>query len=465
MQEAEITDQPAAMRFLARRLNVEVAAQATLDVAKVFSLSRIRALLARLGDPHLACPVVHVAGSKGKGSVCEMIASGLAASGFAVGLYTSPHLQRVNERIRVNHSEIEPDQFAAAVRAVASAAAQIEAEDDQFTHFELVTAAAFLHFALTAVDVAVIEVGLGGRHDATNVVSPRVCAITAIQLEHTQILGDTLEQIAHAKAGIIKDGVPVLTIPQTPEVHAAFAREAAARHARLQVVGSETIDYSHRYFIPEAGVGRATRAMRVTVKGEGFAWDSVRVPFAGEHQAWNCGLALATLGTLASTGMSIDLAKAAEGVSATPVRGRLEWMKVGTGGSERRIGIDGAHTPDSVAALLRTVASTSSHESMIVVVGAAADKDLDGILRAVAGGADKAFFCRATNHRRAADHLDLLRRYEALGGGMAQATAELEACLDAALRSSTSRDVIIVTGSFTVAGEAREIVESRSVRG
>lgn len=461
MLAQEITDQSGAMKFLSKRLNVEAAAPASIDVPRVFSLDRMHRLMSVLGDPHLSCPVVHVAGSKGKGSVCEMIASGLRAAGLGVGLYTSPHLQRINERIRVNDVEIEPAHLAEAIRDAGIAAASIEHVDDPFTHFELFTASAFLHFARSAVDIAVIETGLGGLHDATNVVRPCVTAITAIQLEHTQILGSTLVQIAAAKAGIIKAGAPAFTIPQTPEVHEVLGRHAAACNVKLLVVGGEAIDYSHRYYVPDSGVPRMSRAMRVTVKGDGFACDSVPVPFAGEHQAWNCGLALAVLGAIAKSGLGVDMSRAAEGVAAAPVRGRLEWLRMGEGSNSRCVAIDGAHTPDSMAALLRTVAGMSTHDALVVVAGAAADKDVDGILRAIAGGADKAFFTKATEHRRGADPRELLRRYEALGGGMAQCVPELGPCLEAAFRSSTPRDVIVVAGSHLIAGEARTLLQAR----
>ncbi|MCX5688598.1 MAG: hypothetical protein NTV94_02180, partial [Planctomycetota bacterium] len=240
-----------------------------------------------------------------------------------------------------------------------------------------------------------------------------------------------------------------------------FVQHAAACQTSLAVVGGEAIDYSHRYYVPDSGMSRMTRAMRVTVKGSGFACDSVPVPYAGEHQAWNCGLALAVLGAIARSGLGVDMARAAEGVSNTPVRGRLEWLRMGEGSNSRCVAIDGAHTPDSMAALLRTVAGTSSHDSMVVVAGLAADKDVDGILRSIAGGADKAFFTRATEHRRGADPKELLRRYETSGGGMAQCLPELGPCLDAAFRSSTPRDVIVVAGSYLIAGEARTILQAR----
>jgi dihydrofolate synthase/folylpolyglutamate synthase len=457
-----IVDQEGALRYLASRLNVETSSPASLDAAKVFTLDRMRALLDAMGRPHLSYPVMHVAGSKGKGSVCEMAASGLAGSGLRVGLYTSPHLQRINERIRVSGVEIEPGRFAELVREVAGHAAKVERPDDPCTYFELLTAVAFAHFAAERVDVAVVEVGLGGRDDATNVVQPAVCVIGVIQLEHTQLLGDSLASIAAVKAGIIKKGVPVVTLPQDPAAAEVIAAKAAAANAPLRVVGGEGVEYSHRFGLPDGG---PSRSMRVTVKADGLHWMHVEVPFAGEHQAWNCGLALAGIGVLRGRGVRVDLDAVAKGVAATPLRGRLEWTQVGEGASVRKVVMDVAHTPDSVAALMRTLAVVSSHESLVCIVGVAQDKDVDGVLRAVAGGADKVFFTRAPGHRRGADPDDLLRRYEAVGGGMAQSVPEFEGCFDAAVRSSGPRDVVLITGSHVIVGAARTLVARRTNRG
>ncbi|MEI7657260.1 MAG: cyanophycin synthetase [Phycisphaerae bacterium] len=457
-----IIDQDGAMRYLAARLNVETSSPSSIDAAKVFTLDRMRSLLESMGRPHLAYPVVHVAGSKGKGSVCEMIAAGLSGGGVRAGLYTSPHLQRINERIRVAGVEIDPARFTELVREVAGHAEKVERPGDPCTYFELLTAVAFAHFAAERVDAAVIEVGLGGRDDATNVVEPAVCVIGAIQLEHTQLLGDSLAAIAAIKAGILKKGVPAVTLPQDPAAAGAIAARAVVVGAPLRVVGGAGVEYSHRYGLPD---GASSRSMRVTLKADGLHWLHVEVPYAGEHQAWNCGLALAALGLLKGRGVQFELDAVSKGIAAAPGRGRLEWMQVGEGGGARKVAIDIAHTPDSLAALMRALSVVSSHESLVCVVGIAADKDVDGILRAVAGGADKVFFTRAPGHRRGADPEDLLRRYEAVGGGMAQCVLDFEGCLDAALRSAGPRDVVLVAGSHVIAGAARTSVVRRSNRG
>ncbi len=457
-----IVDQEGALRFLASRLNVETSSPSSIDRTRVFTLDRMRSLLEAMGRPHLSYPVVHVAGSKGKGSVCEMIASGLIGAGVRTGLYTSPHLQRINERIRVGGVEIEPVRFTELVRDVVTHASKIERPDDPCTYFELLTAVAFAHFAAERVEVAVIEVGLGGRDDATNVVQPAICVLGAIQLEHTQLLGDTLAAIAAVKAGIIKKGVPVVTLPQDPAVAEVIASSAASVNAPLRVVGGPTVEYSHRFGLPDGG---PSRTMRVTLKADGLQWLHVEVPLAGEHQAWNCGLALAAIGLLRARGLKVELDAVAKGIAATPLRGRLEWAQVGDAAAARKVALDVAHTPDSMAALMRTLAVVSTHESLVCIVGLAADKDIDGILRAVAGGADKVFFTRGPGHRRGADPDDMLRRYESVGGGMAQSVPDFEECFDAAVRSAGPRDVVVVTGSNVMVGAARTLMARRSNRG
>ncbi len=449
------------MRYLAKRPNLENTPPSQIQASKALSLDRMRRLLAVLGDPQQTFPAIHVAGSKGKGSVCEMIASGLTASGLGVGLYTSPHLESINERIRVGGLEISGDSFAVAIGEAARAAESFEDSNDPVSYFELLTAAAYWHFANEAVDIAVIEVGMGGRDDATNVLRTLVAVITAIQLEHTQLLGKTHAAIAGIKAGIFKPGTKAVTIPQAPGVDEVLLAAAQGCPCTLEVVGGPHLDYSHRYLLPE---GARCREMRVNMRGRTFFFDGVRVPFAGEHQSWNCGLALAAIEAAAQAGVLIDPVKAGVGVGRTPVRGRLEWFSCEEGnGGVWRVGIDGAHTPDSLNALFRTIAATSKHESVVVVFGAAADKDIDGMLREAAGAADKVIFTRAAANRRSADPAELLRRYEALGGGMAQAFDDVASSLEEARRAAGANDVILVCGSYSIAGEARALL-TKSMR-
>src|SRR5512140_754924 len=200
------------------------------ELAKAdFNLDRMRALMAELGNPQDRCPTVHVAGTKGKGSVCALIASGLQAAGMRVGLYTSPHLLDYNERIRINGEPVSHHDLVELVETIKPAVARIP----KLTTFEITTALAFIHFARQKVDAAVIEVGLGGRLDATNVITPRVAIITSLSYDHMAVLGDTLAKIAGEKAGIIKPGVPVVSSSQKQEALEVLEKVSAARGCEL----------------------------------------------------------------------------------------------------------------------------------------------------------------------------------------------------------------------------------------
>ena len=260
------------MAILKSRMNVEATPPHTLDAAKAFSLERISQVLARLRNPHLDLRVVHVAGSKGKGSVSNPAAA-VRACGCTVGLFTSPHITDLRERIRVDGAMIGEGDLARVVDEVIVAEKAALKGKEQLTQFELLTAAAFVHFRRQAVDVAVIEVGLGGAGDATNVVKPVVCVVTSIQREHTQILGDTLPEIAAHKAGIIKDGVPTLTLPQTNEVMRVLRQRCGEVEAPLDVL-DHSIPYAHRYQTGADGIVR----MMVTVECDGTKLEGCPCP-------------------------------------------------------------------------------------------------------------------------------------------------------------------------------------------
>ncbi|MEL7474520.1 MAG: Mur ligase family protein, partial [Planctomycetota bacterium] len=282
----------AALRWLNARTNVERTRPHQIDPA-AFKLERMQALLAELGDPHADTKFVHIAGSKGKGSVAEMVVSCLTACSYGVGLLTSPHLVDIRERIRIGNAEISEGDFTRLLAKAATANARMIAKPahkklGEATYFELLAAVAFLYFAEQAVDLAVIEVGLGGRLDATNVITPEVTAVTAIQLEHTELLGDTLPEIAREKAGIFKPDVKALTFKQPGEVLDALKAAAQDAGAVFKVVGKD-IDFSYRF---EASPELGPHA-RVVLSTRTSNFEHLPAPLKGEHQALNCGLALA----------------------------------------------------------------------------------------------------------------------------------------------------------------------------
>ncbi|CAG0963415.1 dihydrofolate synthase / folylpolyglutamate synthase [Phycisphaerales bacterium] len=441
-----------ASNYLRARFNVEAVRPSHVDSGTTFRLDRMTALLERVGNPQSSFKSVHVAGSKGKGSVCEMAASCLEACGFTTGLYTSPHLIEVSERIRISQRRISPEEFVTHLGRAAAAATEVAKPHGEATYFELLTAVAFLHFAEQAVDIAIIECGLGGRNDATNVIVPEVSALTAIQLEHTQLLGSTLEEIALQKAGILKPGVQAVSVPQPASVAKVFKDEAARVGAPIGFLGDE-IDYSYRF---ESTPDRGPHT-RVVVTTKRSQFEHLAVPLKGEHQAANCGLALAILDRLRERGLETPEALVARGLERTPANGRLELVH-----SRPRVLVDGAHNPESIQALVRAVGAQVRYDSMVCVFGCAADKDIAGMLQALSMGADKVIFTRASESTRAADPRELNRKFADQFGKVAQTTTTVKDALNLAARAVTRDDLIIVTGSFLVAGEAKRLLMEKA---
>lgn len=437
---------PAAVKWLLDRTDVE-RLRPTRAVADMLKLDRMHQLMALLGDPHRAVRHVHVAGTKGKGSTCEMTASCLEACGYAVGVYTSPHLLDIRERIRINSRQIPHADFLRVAQKVADAAANLPESPDgeEPTFFELITAMAFLYFAEEAVDVAVIEVGLGGRLDSTNVIVPEVAAVTSISLDHTQILGDTVEKIAAEKAGIFKPGVPALTVPQKPGVVEVFKDVAARIGCPLQVVGQD-IDFSMRF---EASPNHGPQA-RVCLTTTRNNFEHLVVPLRGEHQAANCGLALAILDKLSERGFSTPEEKVTRGLAAVKAPGRMELVW-----PSPRVIVDGAHNTDSIRCLIKAIGANVPYDSMVMIFGCAADKDIDGMLAEVALGADKVVFTRAAGNARAADPRELARRFNDDHGKMAQTAESIAEAFALATRAVNREDLLVVTGSFYLVGDAK----------
>lgn len=451
----------AAMQWLYDRVDIEKA-RASRVTADMLKLDRMRAILERMGNPHNAVRTVHVAGTKGKGSTCEMVACALEACGYTVGIYTSPHLVDLRERIRVNRTMIAQGEFIAALDAVARAADEIESTLGPATFFEAVTAAAFTHFAEQAVDAAVIEVGLGGRLDSTNVITPEVCGLASISFDHMDILGDTLEKIAWEKAGIMKPGVPVISMPQKPDVVAVFREAAETVGAPLRIIG-EDLDYSVRFDVAPAGSsgavggrgGRGAQA-RVGLTTPRFEFEHVPVPLMGEHQAHNCVLALGMLDALAERGLHVDQQGILEGLARTVMPGRMELVTAGGGGP--RVLLDGAHNADSMKHLIKAISTHIPYDSMVVVFGCNVDKDIPGMLRELATGADKVIFTKAGSTPRAADPKDLARKFTEASGKMSHVTKDLTEAMSIAARAAGRDDLVCITGSLYLVGEAKKLM-------
>lgn len=405
-----------------------------------FGLQRTSKLLAALGNPHKKFKSVHIAGTKGKGSTATMLAEMVRACGVKVGLYTSPHVLDIRERIVVDGERISESEFA---RAVAKVAAVARSKGVSPTYFEVLTVAAFYHFANAGVDLAVVETGLGGRLDSTNVIHPEVCGITSISLDHVAQLGDNLNAIAAEKAGIFKKGVPVISSPQRPNVKEVLQKHAAEVHAPIRF-SDEQVDFSYRFEFSRA-LGRHARICLTTPSSK---FEHLHVPLHGEHQAVNCALALGMLDVLKSRGFPIDDQKATAGLANVRMAGRMQMIN-----ENPRILVDGAHNAASIDALVRAIGQNITYDSMVVIFGCSRDKDISGMVRRIQLGADKIIFTKS-HSPRAADPADLAADYSEHCGKMAQVASNLDEAMQIAVNAISREDLICITGSFYLVAEA-----------
>lgn len=432
----------AAIKFLNSQTNYEKMLRVGYNHTN-FNLSRMGKILDALGDPHKKLRCLHVAGTKGKGSTCYMLAAMLQNCGYRTGLYVSPHVVDIRERIQINGEMISENDFVRLIARLAPIVKKLEAAKPTF--FEIMTAAAFLHFANSKTDYVVLETGLGGRLDSTNVVKPEVVGIASISYDHMQQLGTTLEAIAEEKAGIFKPGVPAITVEQSPGVIRVLRQVAEKVGCELKVLGSD-IEFSYRFESsratgPHARIGMTTPNSR---------FDHVAVPLLGEHQAVNCGLALGMLDALRGRGHAIPEQNAVDGLARVSIPGRLEIIH-----ENPRVVVDGAHNAASIAALMRAIGQNISYDSMVVVFGCSADKDIDGMLAQLQLGADKVIF--TTNGTpRSADPKDLLTKFVEKSQKMAQIEPSLLDAYRTALHCVSREDLICITGSFYLVGLAKQ---------
>jgi dihydrofolate synthase/folylpolyglutamate synthase len=436
-----------ALRFLASLSDYE-RLRIVRYTTQNFDLDRMRNLLKKLGNPQDQFRSVHIAGTKGKGSTAAMTAAMLQASGYKVGLYTSPHLIDIRERICIDGEMVSQAEFARLTKLAEPIIAKAKPTP---TYFDVLTAIAFKHFAEQKVDIAVIETGLGGRLDSTNVLKPEVTAITSISKDHMAQLGNTLPKIAEEKAGIFKPGVPAITVQQPPEVEAVLRRAAEKVGAPFDITG-KTIDFSYR-FESSRLLGPHNRVCLTTPNSK---FEHLAVPLLGEHQAVNCGLALSIIDRLKGRGFPVTDSSAMEGLAKTKLAGRMEMLS-----TMPRLVADGAHNAASIDAMMRGIGQHIPYDSMVVIFGCCADKDVPGMLERITSGADKVIFTKV-NNIRTADPNELAARYVELYGKMAQVAHSLQDALDIAYRAVSREDLICVTGSFYLVGEVKKLLASKN---
>ena len=411
---------------------------------RIYDLRNVERLLARMGNPHRRRGMVHVAGTKGKGSTAAMVESITRAAGYSTGFYSSPHLHSFCERIRRDGKPVSRRRFAELTDAIWPHHLDNAAYPGAgpATLFEYVTAMGFQCFAEDSVDVSVIEVGLGGRLDATNVVTPEVSVITPVSLDHMAILGDTIGEIAADKAGIIKRGAPVVVGPQFPEAMAAIDRAAAEQSAPVVRVGDAIA-----WEVQEA----SAEGQRLEIRGQRGTY-RLRLPLLGDFQGANAATAVGAAEALADAGYSIDSHAIARGLESVEWPGRMEALR-----REPTVVVDGAHNDHSVATLLATLATYVPHRNLIVVAGFSRDKRVDAMVELLAKRADRVIATRS-RHPRSMRPAEIADQF--LGQGMASDRVGISAhtgeAVEEAVAMADVEDLVLVTGSLFVVAEARE---------
>lgn len=440
-------DYPSAVRYLLS-LGRELAAPTQAAAAK-FNLENISILLTRLGRPDRAFPPVHIAGTNGKGSTAAFVESILRDAGFRTGLNTSPHLERINERIRIGGEEIRDELFAEIFTRVHRAIEDLLAEGKLRAHptyFECVTAMAFEAFARERVEFAVVEVGLGGRLDATNVIDPVVCAITRIDFDHENFLGHSLAEIATEKAGILKYGVPVVSAPQLAEAREILRARAKELHCALT-------DTESAFRVEESHGDSGCVLARVAEIATGTQY-TLAPQLAGRFQLQNALNAVAVARVLQSRNFRITNESIERGIAAATWPGRLERLQ-----SKPDLYLDGAHNPGAARELSHFLEENFAGRRVVMIFGAMRDKAVDEVTGSLFPHVAEVIFTQPNSPRS----VSAARLAEIAGHHARQFTVipEAEAALDAALAQAAPEDAVFITGSLYLVGQLRHAWRGR----
>jgi len=402
-----------------------------------YGLRHMEELLSRMGNPQLAARTVHIAGTKGKGSVAAMIAQVLSGSGYKTGLYTSPHLHNLRERIRMDGSSIPEAEFAAAMAEIKPVIERHDTTFSQLTYFEVLTVLAFAYFKKEQVDFQVLEVGLGGRLDATNVASPVVCIITPISLDHTEILGNSLVEIAREKAGIIKSGCWVVLSPQPEEAASIISDICREKEAKVVQVGKDITWHK---------IGGDLFHQSLVIEGRTSNYQ-VSIPLLGDFQLENTATAVAALETLASVGFAISAADIAQGLARVKWPGRFQILH-----QHPTVLVDGAHNVVSTQRLVSNIKAYFNYKRILLVFGASSDKDIPGMVNELVPLSPQVIVTR-TSHSRAAPPSMLAAEFTKRGiePEIRETVAQ---AISRALSLADRTDLICVTGSLFAVAEA-----------
>ena len=438
-----------AKEFLLQTIDYEKLTQYKYDSSS-FDLKRMEEMMAFVGNPHKKRRCVHITGTKGKGSTSIIIASILKELGLKTGLFTSPHLIYLEERMKVNDRMISQNMFVELINRLKPFIDRIMLKNPTLmpTFFEIVTAIAFLYFERKKVDISVLEVGMGGRLDSTNIILPEISVITPVSYDHTDRLGHTLDRIAYEKAGIIKEGVPVISSAQEPEPLSVISKTCKEKDARLYLVGRDILINDIKVTKRNGfyGTEYEIRTWRNIYK-------NIFLPLVGRHQVENCATAIGALDVLAENGIiETNNENIINALAKVKCPARIEVIS-----ESPLIVLDTAHTVSSMKILRESIKENFSFKKLIVVIGLSADKDIEGILKEIAFVADDLILTRTGNPREAEPEKMAVtaKRFYRKNPMVIE---DIDEALKEAKRIAEKDDLICITGSFFLAGKLKKLL-------
>lgn len=407
-----------------------------------YGLTRTEKILELLGNPHKMIRCIHVAGTNGKGSTTAMISKILINAGYKVGMYTSPYLEEFEERIQINGVNIPKSKLSEVITRVSIAVEQvISLGYDHPTEFEIITCAAFLYFFIEKIEVAVIEVGLGGRLDSTNVIIPIISVVTSISYDHMQILGDTLQEIAFEKAGIIKKGVPVVLYPQEEESLKVFEKVCSDKRAKLIKVEKDCVEFIGLYGFKQ----------RIRIETSKELYD-IELSLLGEHQKLNCATAIYVIEELQRMKFNITKDNIKDALKNIKWPGRLEILN-----TKPLIVIDGAHNIDGIKNLKASIEKYFKYGKMILILGILADKQVIEMVKTIAPLAEKVI--TVTPHSDRAQLCYDLKKVVKQVVPDCVAIEDYESAFKKGISYCSEDDILLISGSLYMVGDMRKIIK------
>ena len=439
-----------AKEFLLQTIDYEKLTQYKYDTS-TFDLKRMEEMMSFVGNPHKKRRTVHITGTKGKGSTSIIISSALQALGLKSGLFTSPHLVYLGERMKVNDKMISQEMFVELINMLKPYIDRITLKNPILmpTFFEIVTAIAFLYFEKKKTDISVLEVGMGGRLDSTNIILPEISVITPVGYDHTDRLGHTLDKIAFEKAGIIKEDVPVISSIQEPDALAVITKMCKEKRSRLYLVGRDILIHNLKVTKRNGIYGTECE-----IKTWRENYKSIFLPLVGRHQVENCAAAIGALEVLSEAGaIKMDNELITNALATINCPARIEVIS-----ENPLIIVDTAHTVASMKILRESIQENLSFKKLVLVIGLSEDKDIEGVLKEITCIADDLILTRTGNPREAEpEHMAV--EVKPFFHNNLMVIEDIDEALKEAQRTAKKNDLICITGSFFLAGKVKEILD------